>query len=45
MSEVRLDQNNQNIIQFHLVEDRSHHAGMETSLLRISANGCLVDEA
>ncbi|XDV39484.1 hypothetical protein PO909_008728 [Leuciscus waleckii] len=39
-SEVRLDQNIHNIIQF---EDRSH-AGMETSLLRISADGCCVDE-
>ncbi|XDV31036.1 hypothetical protein PO909_033813 [Leuciscus waleckii] len=32
-------------IQFHLVERWSHHAGMETSLLRISADGCRVDEA
>jgi len=34
-SEVRLDWNIQNIIQFNLVKGLSHHSGMETGLLRI----------
>jgi len=33
------------LIQFHLVGSQSHHADMETSLLRISADGCRVNEA
>ena len=41
-SQIRLEQSE--YFQFNLVEDRSY-AGMEISLLRISADGCRVDEA